>query len=42
MKKYISFDDNCSEYFTMILNIIYKNEFYQEIHLTETTAIIYK
>jgi hypothetical protein len=42
MKKYISFDDNCSEYFTMVLNTIYKNEFYQEIHLTETIAIIYK
>ena len=42
MIQYISFDNNCGEYFTMILNIIYKDKFYQEIHLTETIAIIYK
>ena len=42
MKQYISFDDNCSEYFTMELNTIYENKFHQEIHLRQTIAIIYK
>ena len=42
MNEYISIDDNCSEYFTMIYNKVYKDKFYQTIHLTYTIAIIYK
>jgi hypothetical protein len=42
MYEYISIDDNCSEYFTMIYNKVYKDKFYQQIHLTYTIAIIYK
>ena len=40
MKQYISIDDNCEKYFSVLLNTIYKDEQDLPIHTFETVAVI--